>query len=117
MFPENAAMLLITFCFSFPGLCFALNKNSMKTPAHVTGTHLLCGGTQQLFFFSVLFMQPKVLCESGLAGAKNAVSFREKAHTPNISQVSMLLPKASSCLPPCWLLKPHVHLSVLFKFI
>lgn len=68
MFLENAAMLLITFCFSFPGLCFALNKNSMKTPAHVTGTHLLCGGTQQHFFFSVLFMQPKVLCKSGRAG-------------------------------------------------
>lgn len=69
MFLENAAVLLITFCFSFPGLCFALNKNSMKTPAHVTGTHLLCGGTQQHFFFSsVLFMQPKVLCKSGRAG-------------------------------------------------
>ena len=31
MFVENTAMLLITFCFSFIGLCFALNKNRMKT--------------------------------------------------------------------------------------
>lgn len=119
MFPENAAVLLITFCFSFPGLCFALNKNSMKTPAHVTGTHLLCGGTQQHFFFPVFYLcnQKCSVNQDVLAGAKNAVSFRQKARTPNISQVCMLLPKASSWLPPFWLLKPHVHLSGLFKFI
>lgn len=61
MFLENAAMLLITFCFSFPGLCFALNKNSMKTPAHVTGTHLLCGRTQQLFFLVFIYANKNAL--------------------------------------------------------
>lgn len=101
MFLENAAMLLITFCFFFPGLCFALNENSMKTPAHVTGMHLLCGGTQQHIFFSVFYLrnQKCSVNQDVLADAKNAVNFREKAHTPNISQVCMLLPKASSCLP------------------
>lgn len=36
MFVENTATLLITFCFSFIGLCFALNKNRMKTQSYVT---------------------------------------------------------------------------------
>lgn len=33
---ENTATLLITFCFSLTGLCFALSKNCMKTQSYVT---------------------------------------------------------------------------------
>ena len=36
MFVENTATLLITFCFSFIGLCFALNKKHMKTQSYST---------------------------------------------------------------------------------
>lgn len=36
MFLKNIATLLITFCFSFTGLCLALNKNCMKTQSYVT---------------------------------------------------------------------------------
>jgi hypothetical protein len=67
MFLENVAMLLITFCFSFPGLCFALNKNSMKTAAHITGTHLLCGRTQPRCFQGFIYAN-KSAPEAGHVG-------------------------------------------------
>lgn len=37
MFLKNRATLLITLCFSSTGLCFALNKNCLKTQPYVTG--------------------------------------------------------------------------------
>lgn len=116
MFMENVAVLLITFCFSFPSLCFALNRNCMKTAAHVTGTRLLCGRTQQRFF-RVLFMQTKVLLKQDmLASVKNAVRFRKGDVFPTSVRCSHTRRLAAVFLPPLPL-KSHVCLSLFFKFI
>lgn len=87
----------ITFCFSFPGLCFALNKNSRKTQAYVTRYAPLPRNSSVTFLEFHLCKQSAPRMSAGCTAWKTLFEFQASEVFGNISQAQMPV-KSSSFL-------------------
>lgn len=112
MFVENTATLLITFCFSFIGLCFALNKNCMKTQSYVT--RYVAPPWNSSITFLVFY-----LCKQKCSSNQCRMNCLTSAVGISVN-FSLTLPRCRytpiAFFPFCFL-KSRICVSVFFKFI
>lgn len=123
MFTEQTATLLIAFCVSFIGLCFALNKNCMKTQSSVTRYAAPPRNSSITFLVFYLCKQKSSSNQRGSNCLESAVSISVNwSFFPNAVQVQTLPQKAWDCFfffffsPSCFL-KSHIGVSAFLKFI
>lgn len=110
MFLENIATLLITFCFSFTGLCLALNKNCMKTQSYVTRYASPPWNSSITFLVFYLCKQKCSSNQSQLNCWKRAAWISPTEASPDFAQVQTLPAKSGVAL---FLLVFLSHMSVL----
>ena len=115
---ENTATLLITFCFSFIGLCFALNKNHMKTQSY--GTRYAAPPWNSSITFLVFYLckqkcssnQCRLNCLKSAVGISVNWSFFLTSLRYRYSPKGLWLLFFLSCF-----LKSYICVSVFLKFI
>lgn len=94
MFLKNIATLLITFCFSFTGLCLALNKNCMKTQSYVTRYASPPWNSSITFLVFYLCKQKCSSNQSRLNCWKRAAWISSTEASPDLARAQTLPPKS-----------------------